>query len=57
MHWRDAVIVGVASLPTAKLGEVVATSLPNSVLRRLFALVLVLVAIQLVHHVLRGQPE
>jgi len=57
VRWRDAVIVGAASLPTAKLGEVVATSLPNSVLRRLFAVVLVLVAIQLVYHALRGQPE
>jgi uncharacterized protein len=45
--WRDAIIIGVASVPTAKLGELVATSLPNDVLRRLFALVLILVAVQL----------
>jgi uncharacterized protein len=45
--WRDAIVIGVASVPTAKLGEVVATSLSNDALRRAFALVLVLVAMQL----------
>jgi uncharacterized protein len=51
--WRDAIVIGVASVPTAKLGEVVATSLPNDVLRRLFALVLVVVAVQLTLRALR----
>jgi uncharacterized membrane protein YfcA len=50
--WRDAIVIGVASVPTAKLGAVVATSLPNDVLRRLFALVLILVAVQLTHRAL-----
>jgi uncharacterized membrane protein YfcA len=45
--WRDAAVVGVASVPTAKLGEVVATATPNDVLRRLFAVLLVAVAVQL----------
>jgi uncharacterized membrane protein YfcA len=53
VHWRDAIVIGVASVPTAKLGEVVATSLPNDVLRRLFAVVLVFVAVQLAYRVLR----
>ena len=53
VRWRDAVVVGVASVPTAKLGEVVANSLPNDVLKRLFALVLVLVAVQLALRALR----
>jgi uncharacterized protein len=53
VHWRDAIVIGVASVPTAKLGEVVATSLPNVVLRRLFAVVLVFVAVQLAYRVLR----
>jgi uncharacterized protein len=53
VHWRDAVIVGLASVPTAKLGEVAATSLPNSVLRRLFAVVLLVVAVQLARRALR----
>jgi len=52
--WRDAIVIGVASVPTAKLGEVVATSLPNDVLRRLFALVLILVAVQLTHRALHS---
>ncbi len=55
VRWRDAIVVGVASLPTAKLGELVATSLPNSLLRRLFAGLLVLVACQLAYRALR--PE
>lgn len=53
VRWRDAIVVGVASLPTAKLGEVVATSVSNTVLRRLFAGVLVLVAGQLAYRALR----
>jgi hypothetical protein len=59
VRWNDAVVVGLASLPTAKLGEVVATSLPNDVLRRLFALVLVGAAAQLAYRALRApaSPE
>jgi uncharacterized protein len=53
VRWRDAIVIGVASVPTAKLGEVVATSLSNALLRRLFAAVLVLVAVQLAYRVLR----
>lgn len=55
VRWREAVVIGVASVPTAKLGEVVANSVPNEVLQRLFALVLVLVAVQLAFRALR--PE
>ena len=47
VRWRDAVIVGVASVPTAKLGEVIASSLSDDVLRRGFALVMLATAIQL----------
>ena len=56
VRWRDAVVVGLASVPTAKLGEVVADSLPNDVLKRLFALVLVVVAVQLALRSLRPEP-
>jgi uncharacterized membrane protein YfcA len=55
--WRDAIVIGVASVPTAKLGEVVATSLPNDVLRRLFALALIVVAVQLTVRTLRPNPH
>ena len=48
VRWRDAVVVGLASVPTAKLGEVVADSLPNDVLQaRCSRVVLVFVAVQL----------
>ncbi len=41
VRWRDAAIVGLASVPTAKVGELVAGSLSNAAL-------LVFVAFQLV---------
>jgi uncharacterized membrane protein YfcA len=49
-------VIGVASVPTAKLGELVANSLPNDVLKRLFALVLVATAVQLAARALRESP-
>ena len=54
VRWHDAVVIGLASVPTAKLGEVVADSLPNDVLKRLFAFVLLVVAVQLVMRSLRS---
>jgi uncharacterized protein len=55
--WRDAVVVGIASVPTAKLGEIVADSLPNDALKRLFAVVLVITAVQLAVRALRASPS
>jgi uncharacterized protein len=54
--WRDALIIGAASVPTAKLGEIVANSLPNDALKRLFALVLVVTAVQLALRARRDPP-
>ena len=57
--WRDALIIGVASVPMTKVGEIVATSLANDILRRVFAALLVLVAAQLAWRVLHpsdGEP-
>jgi len=54
--WRDSVVIGLASVPTAKLGELVASSLPNDVLKRLFALLLAFVAVQLAVRAVRGEP-
>jgi uncharacterized protein len=57
--WRDALIIGVASVPMTKVGEIVATSLANDILRRMFAALLVLVAAQLAWRVLHpsdGEP-
>ncbi len=54
--WRDAVVIGIASVPTAKLGEIVADDLPNETLQRLFALVLVVTAVQLALRAVRESP-
>jgi hypothetical protein len=56
VRWRDSVIVGIASVPTAKLGEVVATSLSNTTLQRAFAVLLLAVAVQMAVGVLREKP-
>jgi uncharacterized protein len=54
VRWREAIVVGLASVPTAKLGQVVASSLPNDDLRRLFALLLLVTAVQMAVRVLRA---
>jgi hypothetical protein len=47
VRWRPAAVVGLGSLPGVALGIWVAESLPEDVLRRLFALLLVAVAAQI----------
>jgi uncharacterized membrane protein YfcA len=54
VRWREAIVVGIASVPTAKLGEVVASSLSNAHLRRLFALLLLATAVQMAVRALRA---
>ena len=44
VHFRDAVIIGVGSVVTAVLAALVADSLPQQLLRMLFALFMVLIA-------------
>ncbi|HET6848544.1 MAG TPA: sulfite exporter TauE/SafE family protein [Gaiellales bacterium] len=56
VRWRDAVVVGLASVPTAKLGEVIATSLSNTTLQRAFAVLLLAVAVQMAVRTLREEP-
>jgi len=56
VRWRDAVVVGLASVPTAKLGEVIANSLSNAALQRAFAVLLLLVAVQMAVGALREAP-
>ena len=48
VRWRAAAAVGLLSIGGVAVGTVVATSLSDDVLRKLFALLLVLVAVQLV---------
>jgi uncharacterized protein len=45
--WSAALVVGVASIVGVQVGVLIATSLPEDVLRRLFALLLLGVAAQL----------
>lgn len=51
---RTALIVGVASIVGVEIGARVATSLPEDTLRRLFGVLLLAVAAQLVWHVRRS---
>jgi uncharacterized membrane protein YfcA len=57
VRWRSAAVIGVLSIGGVAAGTVVATSLSDDVLRKLFASLLVLVAIQLVRTARRrGTP-
>ena len=47
VRWRTALVLGVSSIAGAVVGVEVATSLPETTLRRLFALLLLGVAAQL----------
>jgi uncharacterized membrane protein YfcA len=47
VRWRAAIVIGVAAAVTAQGGVVLAESLSNATLRRLFAGLLVLVAAQI----------
>jgi uncharacterized membrane protein YfcA len=47
VRWRPAAVVGVGSLPGVALGIWVAETLPEDMLRQLFALLLVAVAAQI----------
>ena len=57
IRWRDATIVGLAAIPTAKAGEVIANSLSNAALQRAFAVLLLLTAAQMTWRTLRGDDE
>lgn len=57
VSWRDSLIVGVASVPMTKVGEIVATSIANQTLERVFAAMLVFVAIQLAWRALHPPAE
>jgi len=46
VRWRDAALVGVAAAVSAQLGVLAAESLPGPVLRKLFAVLLLAVGVQ-----------
>jgi uncharacterized protein len=56
VRWRAALALGIASIAGAALGVRLATSLPEDVLRRLFALLLLGVAAQLAWRARRPAP-
>ena len=56
VRWRAAAVIGVASIGAAVGGAQVAESLPESTLRKLFAVLMLLVAGQIAWRV-RGKPQ
>jgi uncharacterized membrane protein YfcA len=54
---RLALVVGASSIAGVGLGALIALSLPESILRKLFALLLFLVAAQLAIQTYRGRPR
>lgn len=57
LRLRPAVVVGVASIAGVEVGVLIATSLPEHTLRRLFGVLLVAVAAQLAWRALREPRE
>jgi uncharacterized protein len=56
VRWRTALLLGVTSIAGAAAGVQVATALPEDTLRRLFAIFLLLVAVQLAWRARRPEP-
>jgi uncharacterized protein len=56
VRWRSAAILGVASIAAAVGGAQVAVSLPEATLRKLFAVLLILVAGQIAWRARHKQP-
>jgi uncharacterized protein len=56
VRWRPAAVIGIASVGAAVGGAQVAESLPESTLRKLFAVLLLLTAFQIAWRARRQQP-
>jgi uncharacterized protein len=56
VQWRPAIIIGLASIAAAVAGAQVALSLPEHVLRKLFAVLLLFTAGQIAWRARRKQP-
>jgi uncharacterized membrane protein YfcA len=56
VRWRTALVIGVTSIAGAVAGVQIATSLPETTLRRLFAVLLLGVAVQLAWRSRRRPP-
>ncbi len=53
VRWRQALIVGVASIVGVEVGVQIAEALPEDALRRLFGVLMLVVAAQIARHALR----
>ncbi len=56
VRWRAALTIGLASVAGVEAGVQIATSLPEATLRRLFGLLMLLVAAQLAWRARRPSP-
>jgi len=56
VRWRPALIVGIAAVAGVEAGVQIAEALPEHALRRLFAVVMLVVAAQLAWRTLRRPP-
>jgi len=56
VRWRTAVVLGLSSIAGVAVGVQIATSLPEDTLRRLFAVLLLVVAAQLAWRSRRPAP-
>ena len=60
VRWRPAIVIGLLSIPGVLAGTALATALPDDVLRKLFAGLLVIAALQVVRQAratTRGAPR
>jgi uncharacterized protein len=55
VRWKAAIIIGIASVGGVEAGVQIAEGLPGSVLRRLFAVLMLIVAAQVVIRTSRGR--
>jgi uncharacterized protein len=53
VRWRPAVVIGIGSIAGAEAGVVIARALPEAVLRRLFGVLMIVVAVNVVWRALR----
>ena len=53
VRWRSALIIGVASIAGVEAGVQIAEALPEDALRRLFGVLMFVVAAQIVRHAVR----